>query len=258
MWNASYSAALKHLRVGPWYGETNMQTGHAAASMFDSLQAFWPALQVLAGDVDAAAATQEAFHSLWSRFRLLPERFDVKRNAVHPSMSYYPLRPELAESTFALYRATGAAKYLRMGEEMVQSLNKHARVPAGFAAVKSVATMTQEDHTPSYFLAETLKYLYLLFDEDNWLNQNLNSYVFTTEGHLVPRSTSFSISVPSNQQLGELSVSRLRDLIASAGLQHADCIEKAELRERAMQAAAVLREGERYRGAFGAGACVKR
>ena len=82
--------------------------------------------------------------------------------------------------------------------------------------------------------------------------------VFTTEGHLVPRATSFSISVPSNQQLGELSVSRLRDLIASAGLQHADCIEKAELRERAMQAAAVLREGERYRGAFGAGACVKR
>ena len=69
------------------------------AAAFDSLQAFWPALQVLAGDVSAAAATQEAFHSLWTRFKVLPERYDVGRAALHGSMAYYPLRPELAEST---------------------------------------------------------------------------------------------------------------------------------------------------------------
>ena len=99
IWNASYHAALTHLRVGPWYGESNMHAGRAEAAAFDSLQAFWPALQVLAGDVVSAAATQEAFHSLWTRFRVLPERYDVGRSAVHASMSYYPLRPELAEST---------------------------------------------------------------------------------------------------------------------------------------------------------------
>ena len=74
IWNSSYSAALEHLRVGPWYGESNMYAGKAEVAAFDSLQAFWPALQVLAGDVAAAAETQEAFHSLWSRFKVLPER----------------------------------------------------------------------------------------------------------------------------------------------------------------------------------------
>ena len=110
IWNASYTAALAHLRVGPWYGEINMHTGKAEVAAFDALQAFWPALQVLAGDVQAAADTQEAFHSLWTRFKLLPERYDVNRGAVHASMAYYPLRPEHAESTHALYRATGSSK----------------------------------------------------------------------------------------------------------------------------------------------------
>ena len=46
IWNASYAAALTHLRVGPWYGESNMYAGRAEAAAFDALQAFWPALQV--------------------------------------------------------------------------------------------------------------------------------------------------------------------------------------------------------------------
>jgi hypothetical protein len=62
IWNASYSAALAHLQIGPWYGEANMYAGKAEVASFDSLQAVWPALQVLAGDVAAAAQTQEAFH----------------------------------------------------------------------------------------------------------------------------------------------------------------------------------------------------
>jgi hypothetical protein len=29
--------------------------------------------------------------------------------------------------------------------------------------------MEKDDHMDSYFLAETLKYLYLLFDENHWV-----------------------------------------------------------------------------------------
>ena len=49
MWNASYAAVEKHLRVGAWYAETNMHRGRAdgAPMHFDALQAFWPALQVV-------------------------------------------------------------------------------------------------------------------------------------------------------------------------------------------------------------------
>jgi hypothetical protein len=40
--------------------------------------------------------------------------------------------------------------------------------------------MEQGSEMNSYFLAETLKYMYLIFDEENWANDD--SYIFTTEG----------------------------------------------------------------------------
>lgn len=122
-------------------------------------------LQVLAGELRPAAATFEAFHSLWRKFNALPERFDVDRGKLHDTLAYYPLRPELAESCYALYHATRDARYLQIGAEMVTSLNSAARTFFGFAAIKSVRSMALEDQMPSFFLAETLKYLYLLFDE---------------------------------------------------------------------------------------------
>ena len=104
--------------------------------------------------MDAAAATQEAFHSLWQRYRVLPERYDLARSLVHASSSYYPLRPELAESTYALYAATSEPRYLRMGAEMVDSLNAVCRTPAGFAAIRSVTTLQQAREPPSPSQAE--------------------------------------------------------------------------------------------------------
>jgi mannosidase alpha-like ER degradation enhancer 1 len=73
---------------------------------FTSLQAFWPGLQVLLGDVHLAAASHQRFFSLWMKFGLLPERYLLMEQTIHPTERYYPLRPELAESTYALYEAT--------------------------------------------------------------------------------------------------------------------------------------------------------
>jgi len=39
----------------------------------------------------------------------------------------------------------------------------------------------------SFFLSETCKYLYLLFDPDNFITAS-NSYIFNTEGHPFPLS----------------------------------------------------------------------
>lgn len=252
IWNASYTAALSHLRVGPWYGESNMHAGKAEVAAFDSLQAFWPALQVLAGDVAAAASTHEVFHSLWARYTVLPERYDVARSAVHSTMAYYPLRPELAESCYALSQATGEPRYLEMGAEMVRSLNAVARAPAGFAAIKSVVNMQQEDHTPSFFLAETLKYLYLLFDEANFANTQASSFVFSTEGHLIPLATRLPSAHISNDTgaahglpIEALTVPRLHQIISASGLSHADCFELPDLHSRAHDATALLLERQR-------------
>ena len=245
MWNASYAAVQAHLRHGPWYGEANMNQGKLLTASFDSLQAFWPALQVLVGDIGEAAQTHSAFHALWQRFKVLPERYDVHRAALHGSMVGYPLRPELAESCYALYQATGEAQYLRMGAEMVASLNAHARTKHGFASIRSVVDMRVDDHMTSFFLAETLKYLYLLFDDDNWLNAHSDAYVLTTEAHLIPLSTAFSAVAPAaaparglsgRAHVESLPVGQLRELISSAGLAHSDCLEKHELRARGLVA----------------------
>lgn len=40
---------------------------------------------------------------------------------------YYPLRPELAESTAMLYMATGEGRFQEAGKEIVDDLAKHTR-----------------------------------------------------------------------------------------------------------------------------------
>ena len=67
--------------------------------------------------------------------------------------------------------------------EMVRSINEQTRVECGFASI-GVVDRRLDDRMDSYFLAETLKYLYLLFDFDNSLNTD--NFVFSTEGHYFP------------------------------------------------------------------------
>ena len=49
-------------------------------------------------------------------------------------------------------------------------------------------TLQKEDRLDSFVLAETFKYLYLLFADDSDLILDLNNWLFTTEGHLMPLS----------------------------------------------------------------------
>ena len=42
----------------------------------------------------------------------------------------------------------------------------------------------------SYVLAETFKYLYLLFSESDDMAVKVDDFIFTTEGHLIPLSIS--------------------------------------------------------------------
>ena len=80
-----------------------------------------------AGDLAEAKETHKAFFGLWKRFGLLPERYLLPSQDIHPTERYYPLRPELAESCYALHQATGSPRYLQMGADMVASLNAVAR-----------------------------------------------------------------------------------------------------------------------------------
>ncbi|KAH9399553.1 ER degradation-enhancing alpha-mannosidase-like protein 3 [Tyrophagus putrescentiae] len=141
-----------------------MHRPHSQAKNFmDSLLAFWPGLQVLKGDLRPAIETHEVLYQVTQRHTFLPEAFTVDRFNVH--WPHHPLRPEFIESTYFLYQATGDEHYLQVGKEALSSLQNYTRVPCGFAAVNDVRTKKKEDRMDSFFLAETLKYLYLLFSK---------------------------------------------------------------------------------------------
>ncbi|XP_019197247.1 PREDICTED: alpha-mannosidase I MNS5 [Ipomoea nil] len=183
MFQSAYLAVQKYFRHGPWYHDADMRTGKATYWQLTSLQAFWPGVQVLVGDVDAANSSHREFFHVWKKFGVLPERYLLDHQMLHPTEKYYPLRPEFAESTFYLYQATKDPWYMEVGELIINSLNQYTKVQGGFASVRDVTTMELEDHQHSFFLAETCKYLYLLFDDSFLVNRN---YIFTTEGHPLP------------------------------------------------------------------------
>jgi len=95
----------------------------------------------------------------------------------------YVLRPETVESLFYLWKITGEPMYKDWMWGIFEAIEKHCKTPAGYCSVKNVDTHEPEkvDQMHSYFLAETLKYMYLTFEEADVLP--LTEWVFNTEAH---------------------------------------------------------------------------
>jgi mannosidase alpha-like ER degradation enhancer 2 len=72
-----------------------------------------------------------------------------------------------------------------MGRTFFDGIRRHCRTDAGDTVLVSVVTKEKGDLMPSYFLAETLKYLYLLFSEDP---VDFDKVVFNTEAHPLRRT----------------------------------------------------------------------
>jgi mannosidase alpha-like ER degradation enhancer 2 len=68
-----------------------------------------------------------------------------------------------------------------MGETFYRDLVSYCRTDAGFAHLKNVVTKEKKDAMESFFFAETLKYLYLLFAEKSAFD--LDAHVLNTEAH---------------------------------------------------------------------------
>ncbi len=90
---------------------------------------------------------------------------------------------ETIESIFVMWRLTHDPKYREWGWEIFQAINTHCRVEAGFAGVRNVnqIPVVYDDLQQSFFMAETLKYLFLLFSPDELIP--LSEFVFNTEAH---------------------------------------------------------------------------
>ncbi|XP_055491711.1 mannosyl-oligosaccharide 1,2-alpha-mannosidase IA isoform X2 [Leucoraja erinacea] len=142
--------------------------------------------------MELAAEIAHTCHESYDRTatKLGPEafRFDggVEAIATRQNEKYYILRPEVIETHMYMWRLTHDPKYREWGWEAVQALEKNCRVAAGYSGIRDVYSNqpTHDDVQQSFFLAETLKYLYLMFSEDDLLS--LDHWIFNSEAHPLP------------------------------------------------------------------------
>ena len=183
MYDESIKSVNKYLldsvETGLWYAHAEMNTGEKTQTVFGSLDAFMPAMLVLGDDLETAEKIQESCYRMWNHLGIEPEEINYKTFEV--TAPYYILRPENIESAFYLYMKTKDPKYLKMGKEYFDSIEKYCRNNVGYTSLKNVMSKEKMDSMESFFLAETLKYLYLIFAPEETLD--LNKFIFNTEAH---------------------------------------------------------------------------
>lgn len=127
---------------------------------------------------------------------------------IHRNDRHNLQRPETIESLVYMYRITGDDMYRQWGWEIFKSFVKHtavvekkstsSRIPTttskepifrikGFTSLGNadVVPPYRRDNMESYWMAETLKYFYLLFSDRDFIS--LEDHVFNTEAHPFPR-----------------------------------------------------------------------
>lgn len=183
MWDTSIKAILKYLPEEvdgrTWYGRVNMYTGERTSSVVSLWDAFMPALLAISGHLTEAADLQETWDWLWNKNGLEPMIYDYRADSIlNPA---YDLNPEIIESAWYLWELTGEERYLEMIRGYYADLMEYCSTDLAFTAIQDVQTKEQRDYMTTYFLAETLKYLYLAFaDQDMY---NLETVVFSTKAH---------------------------------------------------------------------------
>ncbi|KAI5270149.1 hypothetical protein E4T47_06402 [Aureobasidium subglaciale] len=194
-WQDAHSAIMRHVyrdaySTHPHYAQNDLYTGGPRLTWIDSLSAYYPGLLVLAGELDEAVTAHLLYTALWSRYGALPERWDVTTGAIHGGLRWWGGRPEFIESTWYIYQATKDPWYLHIGEMVLRDIKRRCYTKCGWAGLQDVRTGEQTDRMESFFLGETAKYMYLLFDPDHPLNTIDAPWVFTTEGHplIIPKA----------------------------------------------------------------------
>ena len=135
--------------------------------------------------------------------------------------SHWHLRPEYVESLYVMWRLDGStsgdhakgcdsgssesggeepcavvattsetrrAEYRERGLRVLDAIERQCRTPSGYASVRfgRSGKAIHGERMESFFLSETLKYLFLLFSEPEHVPIDLERYVLTTEAHALP------------------------------------------------------------------------
>ncbi|TAQ89866.1 hypothetical protein B7494_g1798 [Chlorociboria aeruginascens] len=127
-------------------------------------------------------------HKQWVEARI--KRENIPPGFVDVRGHKYILRPEAIESVWYMYRITGDTTWQEKGWKMFESIIKATSTPYGNSAIYDVAMADtqQTDEMESFWLAETLKYFYLLYSTPDTIS--LDDWVLNTEAHPFKRPTS--------------------------------------------------------------------
>ena len=177
--------------------------GHSQHRKMDHLVCFLPGVLALGAHTDPTGADserakrdlavakalmytcREMYHRQVSG--ISPEYVEFPKGedmTVGTNAPFYILRPEVAESLFVLGQLTGDPIYRQWSWEIWEAIDRHCRVPGqGYGALRDVSRPKNgvDDRMESFFLAETVKYLYLAQEPRHGID--LDKYVFNTEAH---------------------------------------------------------------------------
>ncbi|MCJ1435447.1 hypothetical protein MMC27_004820 [Xylographa pallens] len=120
-------------------------------------------------------------HEDYVQNRINSER--IPGGIIEFSSKKYILRPEAIESVFIMYRVTGDEIWREKGWRMFNAVQNYTRVEFGYSAIGDVTSDSPHhmDEMESFWLAETLKYYYLLFSTPDTIS--LDDYILNTEAH---------------------------------------------------------------------------
>lgn len=181
--NRAYSALSEAVGGMMWPVDVHMTSGQVMSPFISSLAAFWPGMQVMAGQLEDGSKLFWHWDLARQKFGFLPESFAANLATAHPTMAYYPLRPEHIESGYVLYSATHKLEFMAAVAEYHMTLRNRTSVQCGYASVGDVPSGKLDDIMESFFISETLKYLYLLYTKRTDV---VDQYVLSTEAHFMP------------------------------------------------------------------------
>ena len=166
-----------------FYTIVDMHTGENLKRSVSLYDAFWPAIQAVSGDVEAAEKSEATWDWLWDKYEMLPTRYHYGKDTVE--YANFEINPEIIESAYYLHEITGKDKYMDMLQKYWGDIKKHCKGEVAFHSINDVRTKEAKDYLATYFFAETMKYFYIGFSQGDFVFED---HVFNTEAHTFKKS----------------------------------------------------------------------
>jgi hypothetical protein len=203
MWETHIAAIEEHIKVeegdDQWYPVVNAVTGETITHQVSLWDAYFPAVLKLSGHDESARKTMQTWNRIWNKHGLVPMFYNVKEDSV--AGPRYVLNPEVIESAYYMWHFTEEQQYHDMLQTYFSDLKEYCKTPSGgYSSVADVRTKEKDDEMPTFFFAETMKYLYLGFGGAP--EYGLDEVVFSTEAHPFVKSRFDREQVRQNLGLG--------------------------------------------------------